>query len=167
MTCPDPLTEEEWLASLDVLADEDEPQDGDEQEDPPPLDCDWEQITAQGRRAAEDQARAAASAARLGVAGALAAVAALNGRRGPGQPGSAEVFPGEYPGRAAQFASGMLFDVMPGAPELAGFADAAAGPDDAFDGASDDELLGVLCGWDRVEAHAAARKHAAVAELIH
>ena len=55
---------------------------------------------------------------------------------------------------------------MPGRPELAGFAAEAAGADDCFDGASDDEVLGVLCGWDRVEAHAAARKHAAVAELI-
>jgi hypothetical protein len=51
-------------------------------------------------------------------------------------------------------------------PELAGFADEAAGAGDSFDGASDDEVLGVLCAWDRVEAHAAARKHAAVAELI-
>jgi len=29
-----------------------------------------------------------------------------------------------------------------------------------------DELLGVICGWDRIEANASARKHAAVAELI-
>jgi hypothetical protein len=151
VTRPDPLTEEEWRASLDAMADEDEPPDGDEQEDPPPLDCDWDQIDAQCRQVAEDQVRAAADAARLGLTGALAAVAALNGRRGPGQPGSAQVFPGEYPGRAAQFASGM-FDVMPGRPELAGFADAAAGADDSFGAASDDELLGVLCGWDRVEA---------------
>ena len=35
-----------------------------------------------------------------------------------------------------------------------------------WNGVSDDEVLGVLCAWDRVEAHAAARKHAAVAELI-
>jgi len=27
-------------------------------------------------------------------------------------------------------------------------------------------VLGVLCAWDRVEAHAAARKTAAVAELM-
>ena len=121
--------------------------------------------TRRAGRAAEDQARADATAARLGLTGALGAVAALNGRRGPGQPGSAQVFPGEYTGPAAQFASGMLFDVMPGRPELAGFADAAAG-DDCFAGASDDEVLGVVCGWDRVEAHAAARKHAAVAEVI-
>ncbi|MGH7735009.1 MAG: hypothetical protein ACREOE_15315 [Gemmatimonadales bacterium] len=61
----------------------------------------------------------------------------------------------------------MLFDVMPGRPELAGFADAAAGADDSFGGASDDELLGVMCGWDRVEAHAAARKHAAKCRRDH
>ena len=33
-------------------------------------------------------------------------------------------------------------------------------------GVSDDELVGVICGWDRVEANASARKHAAVAELL-
>ncbi len=31
---------------------------------------------------------------------------------------------------------------------------------------SDDELAGVICAWDRVEAYASSRKHAAVAELI-
>ena len=31
---------------------------------------------------------------------------------------------------------------------------------------SDDELIGVLCAWDRLEAHMAARKLAAAAELI-
>ena len=30
---------------------------------------------------------------------------------------------------------------------------------------SEAELLGVVCAWDRVEAHAAARKLAAIAEL--
>ena len=40
------------------------------------------------------------------------------------------------------------------------------GAGDSFGGVSDDELLGVLCAWDRLEAHAAARKHAAVAELM-
>ena len=35
-----------------------------------------------------------------------------------------------------------------------------------IDGASDDEVAGVIAAWDRVEAHASARKHAAVAELI-
>jgi len=49
---------------------------------------------------------------------------------------------------------------------LALAADAAAGDGDAFAGAADHELVGVLCAWDRIEAHAAARKLAAVAELI-
>ena len=112
ITRPDPMTEEEWLASLDATVREDEPP-GDEEE--PLGEYGW----------AEIQARA-----------------------------------------AAQFAIGRPFDVMPGRADLAQFADEAAGPDDSFTGASDDELLGVLRAWDRVEAHAAARKFAAVAELM-
>ena len=79
---------------------------------------------------------------------------------------------GEYDGPefgirpAAPFATGLPFDVMPGSADLAQFADEAAGPDDSFSGASDDELLGVLRAWERVEAHAAARKFATVAELM-
>ena len=169
VTRPDPMTEEEQQALLDAVTDQDAPWwleegDPDPQDGPAPEDCDLAEIAAQCRQISQDQARAAAGAARLGATGALAAIGAA--RRGPGQPGSARRFPGEYPSRAAQFATGMLFDVMPGRPELAGFADQAAGADDRFDGASDDEVLGVLCAWDRVEAHAAARKHAAVAELI-
>ncbi len=68
--------------------------------------------------------------------------------------------------RRPAFGSGAALDGMPGGPELALFADAAAGADDSYAGASDDELTGVLRAWDRVEAHAAARKLAAVAELI-
>ena len=114
---PDPMTEEEWLASLDATAREDEPpEDEEEEEEEEPLgEYGW----------AETEARA-----------------------------------------ATQFAMGLPFDVMPGRAELAQFADEAAGPDDSFAGASDDELLGVLRAWDRVEAHAAARKFAAVAELM-
>ena len=169
VTRPDPMTEEEQQALLDAITDQDAPWwleegDPDPQDDPPPEDCDLAELAAQCRQIAEDRGRAAANAARLGATGALAVIGVA--RRGPGQPGSARRFPGEYPGRAAQFATGMLMDVMPGRPELAGFADEAAGPDDRFEGASDDEVLGVLCAWDRVEAHAAARKHAAAAELI-
>ncbi len=169
VTRPDPMAEEGQQALLDAVTDQDSPWwleegDPDPDDDPPPGDCDLQEIAAQCRQISEDQARAAANAARLGATGALAAIAAA--RCGPGQPGSARRFPGEYPSRAPQFATGMLMDTMPGRPELAGFADEAAGPDDRFDGASDDEVLGVLCAWDRVEAHAAARKHAAVAELM-
>ena len=87
-------------------------------------------------------------------------------RRGPGQPGSARIPAGESSSRAAAFGAGMALDVMPACPELALAADAAVGPDDCFDGASDAELAGVLAAWDRLEAHMAARKLAAVAELI-
>ncbi len=124
---------------------------------------DYAEVLTDCREAAEDQARAAQSAARAGTTAGLAALTATTGRRGPGQPGSAEIFPGEYPGPAAQFASGMLMDTMSGSSELARFADQAS---DGFEGVSDDELLGVLCAWDRVAVHAAARKYAAVAELI-
>jgi uncharacterized protein DUF222 len=65
----------------------------------------------------------------------------------------------------AGFGAGLVLDVTPGCAGLALAAD-AAGAEDCFDGASDAELVGVLCAWDRVEAHAAARKLAAVAELI-
>ena len=96
----------------------------------------------------------------------MGAVAATDGRRGPGMPGSARMFPGEYTSRASGFAGGMPLDTAPGCVSLGLFAEEAAGDDDSCAGASDDELLGVICGWDRVQAHVAARKHAAVAEFI-
>src|SRR6266496_2027697 len=93
----------------------------------------------------------------------LAVEAAASGRRGPGQPGSARVFPGESSSPAAAFGPGMVFDLLPGCAQLAIAADAAEY--DGFDGVSEAELIGVMCAWDRVEAHAAARKLATVAEL--
>ena len=59
----------------------------------------------------------------------------------------------------------MVLDVLPGCAGLAVAADAAAGEDGRFGGVSEAELIGMMCGWDRVEAHAHARKLAAVAEL--
>jgi hypothetical protein len=59
----------------------------------------------------------------------------------------------------------MTLDVLPGCPQLAVAADTAAGEDGGFASVSEAELIGVMCGWDRVEAHAHARKLAAVAEL--
>jgi hypothetical protein len=59
----------------------------------------------------------------------------------------------------------MALDVMPACPDLALLADAAAGPDDSYAGASDDELTGVLCAWDRLASHMAARVLAAITEL--
>ena len=48
-----------------------------------------------------------------------------HGRRGPGQAGSARVFPGESASRAAGFGTGMAWDVTPGCAQLAVAADAA------------------------------------------
>jgi hypothetical protein len=93
----------------------------------------------------------------------LAVKAATTGRRGPGQAGSARVFPGESCSPAAAFGPGMVLDVLPGCAGLAVAADAAV--DAGFGGVSEAELVGVMCGWDRVEAHAHARKLAAMAEL--
>ena len=94
----------------------------------------------------------------------LAVRAATTGRRGPDQPGSARVFPGESSSPAAAFGPGLPLDVLPGCAQLAVSADAAA-DEDRFDGVTEGELVGLLCAWDRVEAHAAARKLAVVAEL--
>jgi hypothetical protein len=99
----------------------------------------------------------------------LALDAAGTGRRGPGQAGSARVFPGESASRAAGFGTGMAWDVTPGCAQLAVAADAAVdggGPDDSFSGVSDHELIGLVCAFDRLEAHMAARKLVAIAELF-
>jgi len=149
-----------------VSADDPEEPWWEDEEDWEEEEYDYAEVLTDCREAAEDRARAERAAARVGTTAALAAIAATTGRRGPGQPGSEQIFPGEYPGPAALFASGMLFDTMPGGPELARFADQAAGEDDAFKDVSDDELLGILCAWDRVRSHAGARMYAAVAELI-
>jgi hypothetical protein len=131
----------------DRAREHDEPPEPDEYEDYAPL---TEEELAEIRQAAADEL--------------LAVEAASSGRRGPGQPGSARVFPGESSSPAAAFGPGMVFDVLPGCAQLAVAADAAAG-DDGFAGVSEAELVGVVCAWDRVEAHAAARKLAVIAEL--
>ena len=165
------MTEEEWLAWCEATAGQDEPFDPQEWWDPegppPPSEDALTAAELAGiAEAVEGVARAAADGARLRTTGALAVLAASPGRRGPGQPGSAQVFPGESSSRAAAFGSGLALDVAVGCPELAAFADLAAGDDDRYEGSSDDELIGVLSAWDRVEAHAWARKFAAMAELI-
>jgi hypothetical protein len=162
------MTDEEWLAWCDATADQDEPGGPDEDEpDPDGLPGHWEynldEIVAECRQISAEEAAAAVRASRLGMPAGL--FVGLE-RRGPGQPGSARRFPGEHLSRAAGFATGMCLDTMPGCNALAGFAAEAAGEDDRYEGASDDEIAGALCAWDRVEAHASARKHAAVAELI-
>ncbi|MGD0936111.1 MAG: DUF222 domain-containing protein [Streptosporangiaceae bacterium] len=65
----------------------------------------------------------------------------------------------------AGFAAGDVLDVALPGPPLAGAADTAAGPDRAYAGVSDDELIGVLTAWQRTESWAAAGRLSAAAEL--
>ena len=154
-------------AADEDLGDPDEAEDPDNAP-PPGLDDDeLDALIAEAREITADQARAAEAAARLGQTAMLAALDAVAaGRRGPGMPGSAQPFPKEYASPAAGFASGKPLDVAPGCATLGSFLEDVAGADDRYAGASDDELQGVICGWERDEANACAGKHAAIAELI-
>ena len=159
----DPMTAAEREAWLDRLCAQDDDPSDDPQEYRDPESCapppGQDELTAEElagiREAAADEM--------------LALDAASTGRRGPGQAGSARVFPGESDSRAAGFGTGMAWDVTPGCAQLAVAAGAAAdggGPGDSFSGAADHELIGLVCAWDRVEAHAAARKLVAIAEVF-
>ena len=154
--------EEDWLAWCESVEGQLGP-DEDEPEDAAPWDVDIDALIAECRQITAEEAALAARAARRGLPG---GTPVAEGRRGPGQPGSAERRPGEFGSRAAGFGAGMLLDTMPGCGALAGFAAGAAGDDDRYAGACDDEVAGAVAAWDRVEAYAAARKCAAVAEFI-
>jgi Domain of unknown function (DUF222) len=158
----DPMTAEEREAWLDRLcAQDDDPFDQPEEywdpesSAPPP---------GQDELTAEEEAGIRAAAADE----MLALDAASTGRRGPGHPGSARTFPGESDSRAAGFGTGMAWDVTPGCAQLAVAADAAVGSGtaDRFGGVADHELIGLVCAFDRLEAHMAARKLIAIAEVF-
>ena len=160
----DPMTGAEREAWLDRLCQlDDDPADGPQEyrdpescAPPPGQDELTEQELAGAAEAAADEM--------------LALDAASTGRRGPGQAGSARVFPGESTSRAAGFGTGMAWDVMPGCAQLAVAADAALdagdGPGDSFRGVADHELVGLVCAFDRAEAYMAARKLVAIAEVF-
>ena len=160
----DPVSPQKQRAWLDWLCEQDDDPADDPQEywdpesgAPPPWQDELTAAELDGiREAAADEM--------------LALDAASTGRRGPGMAGSGRVFPGESASRAAGFGAGMAWDVMPGCAQLAVAADAAVsdgdGPGDSFGGVTDQELVGLVCAWERVEAHAAARKLAAVAEVF-
>src|SRR5690349_21595745 len=147
----DPMTAAEREACLDRLCEQDEGHREDEADEYGAFEPFTPGELAEIREAAADEL--------------LDVEAATTGRRGPGQPGSARVFPGQSSSPAAGFGPGMQLDVLPGCAGLAVAADAAAGEDGRFAGVSEAELVGVVCAWDRVEAHAGARKLAAIAEL--
>ena len=84
ITRPDWMTEEDQQALLAAVTEQDEPcwldeGDPDPQDELPPEDYDLREIDAECRQVAEDEARAAATAARLGTTGALAVAAARRG----------------------------------------------------------------------------------------
>ena len=87
------------------------------------------------------------------------------GRRGPGQPGSARVFPGESSSPAAAFGPGDGAATC--CPAARSWRSPPTPPRKTTGSPviSEAELAGIMCAWDRVEAHAAARKLAVVAEL--
>src|SRR6478736_6466085 len=128
----DPMTAAERAAFLDRLCEQDEGylQDEDEYGDVEPFTA---EEFAEIREAAADEL--------------LAVEAATTGRRGPGQPGSARIFPGQSSSPAAGFGPGMPLDLLPGCASLALSADAAVGDGDRFAGVSEAELIGVVCAW--------------------
>ncbi len=69
-------------------------------------------------------------------------------------------------GPAGGFAGGGVFDAAPPGSTLAGFAEEVTGLSGRCAGASDDELVGVLRAWGRLESWAAERRLAVIAELI-
>jgi hypothetical protein len=161
---PDWLDEAEWAASRAACEDEEEPVDPDLEDGPPDFEG-LDAVIAEAREITAAEARDAEYAARMVAGGGFGPVGAAPGPRGPGQPGSARSFPGEHASPAAAFGSGLALDIAPGCAVLAEFAGAVAGEDDRYPGATDDEIIGVICAWSRTEAHAAARKLAAVAEF--
>ena len=152
----------DWMddpAYLALRAGDEDPGGGldldEDPEDAPPPDVDPGELAAEAERIIGEQAREAALLAGAGLTAAVAAdAAAAAGRRGPGMPGSAQPAPGVYASRASGFASGKPLDTAPGCLTLGQFAEEAAGDDDRYPGASDDELAGAICAWDRVEAYA-------------
>ena len=86
---PDPMTAAELAASLDWTCEHGEPPREEEYEDLPEL---TPGELAEIREAAADEL--------------LAVGAATTGRRGPGQPGSARILPGQSSSPAAAFAPG-------------------------------------------------------------
>jgi Domain of unknown function (DUF222) len=142
--------------------DDEPPQWEDEFWDPDEGDAD--EVIAESDAAAADESARAAHVAGMGLTGAMAAAGSQ--RRGPGQPGSAEAFPGVYEGPGGGFGIGQGLDTAPGGVVLLGAAWKTAGEDDRFAGCTDDELVGIIAAAERCEGNSAALKLIAGAELI-
>ncbi len=132
-----------------------------------PWDLDVAAIWAETDELAAADAADAGNLARRELLAALAAAdAGTWGRRGPGQPGSARRVPGCSDSSAGGFGTGQLLDIAPGGSALLGFAERVADDEERLGGATEDEIVGLICALDRAEASACFLKHAAVAEFI-
>jgi hypothetical protein len=174
ITRPDPMTPEEWEMWVAAdLAQGGPPPDGDGFLDPEDSELPWDEdlaaVVAGTGRVAAERAADAGFLARAGTAELAGAVIADEARgrgpRGPGLPGSAERVPGVSCGPAGGFGAGEGLDTAAGSAALHGFLEKAV-DSGRLGEASDDEVVGLICGADRAEAAACSLKHAAVAELI-
>ena len=170
----DPARWEAWLASIDSDEAPPDPEQDlrwcpDPEDQALPDDVDLEPLRAESRRIAAgkaaEQAAEAEYAARPPRDVEVPQAGVRVGRRGPGMPGSARRVPGEYACPAGGFGTGQPLDLAPGGGVLLSFAEDAAGGDDRFAGASDDELAGIIGALDRAETTACSLKHAALAEF--
>src|SRR5689334_13393212 len=87
--------------------------------------------------------------------------------RAPGSPGAAGIHDSAGRDRgAAGFAEGGVWDLCPPSAALAAAAEEASGPEWRCPGASDDELMGLLCRWAAIESWAAAAKLGLIREMM-
>ena len=94
----DPGQVEDWLAWCEAVEEQLGP-DEDEPEDAAPWDADLDALIAECREITAEEAALAARAAQRGLPG---GTPVADGRRGPGQPGSAVRRPGEFVSQAAK-----------------------------------------------------------------
>jgi hypothetical protein len=151
---PDPMGDEQWAARLSAGDEPEEP--GDETDA-----GDWigaDELAVLTARAREVTAAEARAAVLLGpeVAG-LASAA----RRGPGLSGPMDE--GEYGPLGALARGGVLDTARPCGGMTMLLEDAVRG---GYAAATDDEVMGAVCGWHRVIAWATGQMYAGTAEFI-
>ena len=163
---PDWMTADDWHARCAASTDDEPPGEFEDEFWDPAEPWDPGEIAAiiaEADRIACDEAAAAGRIATIGMTADMAAVAAS--RRGPGQAGSARMFPGVCDSPAGGFGTGQGLDVTPGGGWLLTAIQNAAGDGGRFERATDDELAGLLAAADRCEASASAVKHTLAAAI--
>jgi hypothetical protein len=162
---PDWLDDADWQAACASHRDDECPADEDDQDaewfadpdhGPPPelADLPFEVLAAQIEADAAADVAATARMIELGVC-----------RKGYAHRPGAPPVPSASGSPAASFAQGAPFDTWPPDPALRERADEASGPDRAFAGVNDDELMGLIGARQRLESRAAWELLMAVAEF--